>query len=202
MIYNHNKSFKIRLTHWRGPCAPDLLRSSASATTRRSLPIQRFNMEVRTGREKERFETGFSNVRTQKLMLNHALEDEAAAACLSSSLQLLYQNRSFWHLLLSASTPMSSKMFKYQELLKLKNGHWKSNYPKKVCQRHRRRNVTRGMTQTFVSYVSTTYMPWLTAQHINQQHRMGAADRCHGTVCRLHKMTKKTIKTRYKNQSQ
>jgi len=89
-------------------------------------------------------------------MLNHALKDEAAAACLSSSPQLF--SRSFWHLLLSASTPVVQDV-QSVEVWKLQNGHWESISPKKVCQRHHRRNVTRGMTQTYVSYVCTTHMP-------------------------------------------
>ena len=88
------------------------------------------------------------------------------------------------------------------EVLKLQNRQWKSNSPKTFCQCHRRRNMTRGMTQTFVSYVCTTYKPWHIAQHINQQRTTGAADCCNGTECRLHEMAKKTIKSRCNNQSQ
>ena len=54
---------------------------------------------------------------------------------------------------------------KSKEVLKIQKGHWKSKYQKTFCQRHRRRNVTRGMTQTFASYNahamahSTTHKP-------------------------------------------
>ena len=89
---------------------PKTIRSSASAATRRSLRIRPPPPEVRTGRETKRFETGFSKVRTQNSMLNHALKDEPATACVSSSPQLFCQCRSCWHLLLSASTPLCSKM--------------------------------------------------------------------------------------------
>ena len=101
---------QIRLAHSQEPYTPITIRSSASAATRRSLTIQLSTPEVRTGREKKRFETGFPKVRTQRLLLNHALKHEAATACLSSSPQVFCQCRSYWHLLLSASTPLCSKM--------------------------------------------------------------------------------------------
>ena len=128
-------------------------------------------------------------------MLNHALKDEAATACLfpSTAPELL--------------APLAFRIYtsvfqdaKSQELLKLQNGQWKSNSPKKFRQHHRHRNVTRGMTLTFVSYVRTTHKPWHTAQHINQQHTTQAEDRGHGTLCRLDKKAKKTIKTWYKRE--
>ena len=109
---------QIRWTHSQGPCTSDLLRSSASTATRRSLTIQLSNPEVRAGREKKRFETGFPKVRTQKSLLSHLLKDEAATSCLSSSPQMFCQCRSYWHLLLSASIPLCS-VVKSQEVLKL-----------------------------------------------------------------------------------
>ena len=144
------------MTHSQEPYTPKTIRSSASAATRCSLTILVSNPEVRTGREKKRLETGFSEVQIQNLLLNHALKDQPTTACRGSSPQLF--SRSFWHLLLSASTPVVQDV-QSVEVWKLQNGHWKSNSLKKVCQRHHRRNVTRGMTQTFVSYVCTTHMP-------------------------------------------
>ena len=101
----------IRLTHSQEPYTPVIFPLSASAATRRSFTIQLPAPEVRTGMEKKRSETGFSKFRTQNSMLNHALKDEPETACLSSSPQLFCQCRSCWHLLLSASTPLCSKMF-------------------------------------------------------------------------------------------
>ena len=73
-----------RLTHSQEPYTPIPILSSPSAATRRCLTTQLSNPEVRTGRENNRFETGFPKAGTEQLMLNHALKDEAATACVSS----------------------------------------------------------------------------------------------------------------------
>ena len=81
MICNHQKSFKIRLTHSQEPYTPIPIRSSASAATRRCLTIQVSNPEVRTGRETNRFETGFPKVGTEKLMLLYSAVTTGVFIC-------------------------------------------------------------------------------------------------------------------------
>ena len=144
------------MIHSQEPYTPETIRSSASAATRRSLTILVSNPEVRKGREKNRFENGILGSSNTKFIAESCLKDQPTTACRGSSPQLF--SRSFWHLLLSASTPVVQDV-QSVEVWKLQNGHWKPNSPKKVCQRHHRRNITREMTQTYVSYVCTTHMP-------------------------------------------